>query len=84
MTPLPALSNPVHPSVVLFMQMVAYQYENLNGSGYPHGSEEKDVPIAAQIRCMLRTLFDVLTTHHPNRQAWSIPYALIGVREMGK
>lgn len=70
------IGNPVHPSVVLFMQMVTYQYENLNGSGYPHGLEEKDIPIAAQIVAVANS-FDVLTTHHPNRQAWSIPYALI-------
>ncbi len=70
------IGNPVHPSVVLFMQMVTYQYENLNGSGYPHGLEENDIPIAAQIIAVANS-FDVLTTHHPNRQAWSIPYALI-------
>ncbi|MGY0616013.1 HD-GYP domain-containing protein [Vibrio sp. FJH11] len=70
------VGSPVHPSVVLFMQIVTYQYENLNGSGYPYGLEEKDIPIAAQIVAVANA-FDVLTTHHPNRQAWSIPYALI-------
>ncbi len=70
------IGNPVHPSVELFMQIVTYQYENLNGSGYPYGLEEKDIPIAAQIVAVANS-FDVLTTHHSNRQAWSIPYALI-------
>lgn len=70
------IGSPVHPSVELFMQIVSYQYENLNGSGYPCGLEEQDIPIAAQIVAVANS-FDVLTTHHPHRQAWSIPYALI-------
>ncbi len=70
------IGSPAHPSVDLFMQIVTYQYENLNGSGYPYGLQERDIPIAAQIVAVANS-FDVLTTHHPNRQAWSIPYALI-------
>ncbi|EGR4673700.1 c-di-GMP phosphodiesterase [Vibrio parahaemolyticus] len=70
------IGNPVHPSVTLFLQMITYQYENLNGSGYPYGLKKEAIPIAAQIVAVVNA-FDVLTTHHPYRQAWSIPYALL-------
>ncbi|MCV5961085.1 hypothetical protein OFO30_37450, partial [Escherichia coli] len=66
------IGNPVHPSVTLFLQMITYQYENLNGSGYPYGLKKEAIPIAAQIVAVANA-FDVLTTHHPYRQAWSIP-----------
>ncbi|MFH4561181.1 HD-GYP domain-containing protein [Vibrio diabolicus] len=70
------IGNPVHPSVTLFLQMVTYQYENLNGTGYPYGLTSGDIPIAAQITAVANA-FDFMTTHHPYRQAWSIPYALL-------
>ncbi|EKM31655.1 hypothetical protein VCHENC02_2725 [Vibrio harveyi] len=70
------IGNPVHPSVTLFQQITSYQYENLDGSGYPHGLDRSGIPIAAQIAAVAN-VFDVMTTHHPYRQAWSIPYALL-------
>ncbi|MEH0696531.1 HD-GYP domain-containing protein [Vibrio owensii] len=70
------IGNPVHPSVTLFQQIISYQHENLDGSGYPHGLEHSAIPIAAQIAAVAN-VFDVMTTHHPYRQAWSIPYALL-------
>ncbi len=70
------IGNPAHPSVELFREIITYQYENLNGTGYPYGLEEQDIPIAAQIIAVANS-FDVLTTHHQDRQAWSIPYALV-------
>lgn len=70
------IGNPVHPSVTLFQQIISYQHENLDGSGYPHRLEHSGIPIAAQIAAVAN-VFDVMTTHHPYRQAWSIPYALL-------
>ncbi|MGR5131628.1 HD-GYP domain-containing protein [Vibrio alfacsensis] len=70
------IGNPVHPSVNVFRQIITYQYENLNGSGYPFGLEGSNIPIVAQIVAVANA-FDVMTTHHPYRQAWSVPYALL-------
>lgn len=70
------IGNPVHQSVTIFQQIMAYQYENLDGSGYPYGLSHCDIPISAQI-VATANVFDVMTTHHPYHQAWSIPYALL-------
>jgi HD-GYP domain-containing protein (c-di-GMP phosphodiesterase class II) len=60
---------------------MTYQHENLNGSGYPYGLEDIDIPIAAKI-VAVANVFDVMTTHHPYRQAWSIPYALLELEKL--
>ncbi|KIP73274.1 c-di-GMP phosphodiesterase [Vibrio harveyi] len=75
------IGNPVHPSITLFHQIMTYQHENLNGSGYPYGLENIDIPIAAKI-VAVANVFDVMTTHHPYRQAWSIPYALLELEKL--
>ncbi|MDF2154643.1 HD domain-containing phosphohydrolase [Vibrio sp. CAU 1672] len=75
------IGNPVHPSVILFNQIIAYQYENLDGSGYPYGVQQDLIPVPARI-VAVANVFDVMTTHHPDREASSITSALLDLEKL--
>ncbi|HHX23556.1 MAG TPA: HD domain-containing protein [Thermoanaerobacterales bacterium] len=50
-------------------------HERLNGTGYPQGLKEKEIPLGAAILAVADT-FDALTSDRPYRKAWSAKAAL--------
>ena len=48
-----------------------YHHERWNGSGYPSGLKEKDIPLSARIFAVI-DVWDALTSDRPYRKAWSI------------
>ena len=75
------LKSPNHHCVHLLKDIVAYHHEFLDGSGYPYGLSGEQIPICARI-ITVANIFDALTSHHPHKQARSIPYALLDLEKM--
>ncbi len=75
------LNSPNHHCVNLLRDIVAYHHEFLDGSGYPYGLKGDQIPVCARI-VTVANVFDALTSHHPHKQARSIPYALLDLEKM--
>lgn len=75
------MGAPNHPCVSVLKEIVAYHHEFLDGSGYPYGLTQDDIPISARI-ISVANIFDALTSHHPYKQAWSVPFALLELEKM--
>ena len=57
-----------------------YHHEKWDGSGYPHGLKEEQIPIAARIFSIV-DVYDALTSDRPYRTAWSKEKALRYIHE---
>ncbi|MBD0787535.1 HD domain-containing protein [Vibrio sp. Y2-5] len=75
------MGSPDHPCVAVLKEIVAYHHEFLDGSGYPYGLTQEDIPISARI-ITVANVFDALTSHRPYKQAWSVPFALLELEKM--
>lgn len=75
------LGTPHHSCLAILREIMAYQYEFLDGSGYPFGLNHDQIPIPARI-VSVANIFDALTTHRPYKQARSIPHALLELEIM--
>lgn len=66
-----------HSSKLLQManEIAIYHHEKWDGSGYPHGLKETDIPIEARI-VAIADVFDALTSERPYKKAWSIEDAM--------
>ncbi|GAA4426280.1 two-component system response regulator [Acidovorax lacteus] len=66
-----------HPSGVLQMarDIAAAHHEKWDGSGYPHGLQGEQIPLAARI-VAVADVFDALTSRRPYKAAWTIEQAL--------
>ena len=58
---------------------VRYHHENYDGSGYPEGLKEDEIPQAAQI-IHLVDAFDSMTTNRPYRKALSRKEAFLRIK----
>jgi len=75
------MGSPDHPCVSVLKEIVAYHHEFLDGSGYPYGLTQDDIPVSARI-ITVANVFDALTSHRPYKQAWSVPFALLELEKM--
>jgi len=57
------------------MLAVLYHHERMDGSGYPHGLADAEIPIEARIVAVADT-YDVLTSDRPYRSAFNQSEAL--------
>jgi putative nucleotidyltransferase with HDIG domain len=55
--------------------LILYHHEKLDGSGYPEGLTEKDIPLGARILHVADS-FDSMTSDRPYRKAPGVKYAL--------
>ncbi|TGK01794.1 response regulator [Leptospira langatensis] len=55
-------------------------HEKWDGTGYPNGLKEEEIPMEARI-VALADVFDALTTERPYKKAWEIPDAIEYIRE---
>jgi len=59
-------------------------HEKWDGSGYPHGLKENDIPLAGRIAA-LADVFDALTSERPYKHSWPVEEAVEHInRESGK
>ena len=47
-----------------------FHHEAVNGSGYPAGKQQDEIPLEARI-VAVADVFDALTSHRPYKEAWS-------------
>ena len=76
-----SIGKPSNKSIQTLNQIMLFQGELLDGSGYPNGLLAGDIPIAAHI-VTVANIFDSMTTHKSDRQAWSITFALLELEKM--
>lgn len=62
------LGNMAH--VDILRNIAQYHHEAVNGSGYPEGLKEQQIPIEARI-VAVADVFDALTSRRPYKEAWS-------------
>jgi len=56
-------------------ELVKHHHEKRNGTGYPDGLKEDQIPLGAEI-LSVADIFDALTSDRPYRKAWSIEKAV--------
>lgn len=61
----------LHPS----MEIPTHHHEKWDGSGYPHGLQGEQIPLAARVFAIV-DVWDALTSDRPYRKAWSREKAL--------
>ncbi len=61
-----------------------YHHEKWDGSGYPHGLKQKQIPLYARLFAVI-DVYDALTSNRPYRPAWPKEKAVAYIRdETGK
>lgn len=73
------LGNMTH--VDILRNIALYHHEAINGSGYPEGLKEQEIPIEARI-VAVADVFDALTSCRPYKKAWSNQDAFDYLRRM--
>lgn len=66
--------------LVMARDIATSHHEKWNGTGYPYGLKEKDIPEAGRI-VAVADVFDALTSKRPYKSAWTISDALELIRE---
>ncbi|MFA0415076.1 HD-GYP domain-containing protein [Vibrio renipiscarius] len=71
-----SVGEPNHPSIQLLNQIMRFQSECLDGSGYPYGFKGDEIPLSARI-VSVASRFDAMTTNKSERQALPVQSALL-------
>ncbi|RUM56798.1 MAG: two-component system response regulator [Marinomonas sp.] len=69
------LSNPQSQLVALARSIAITHHEKWDGSGYPKGLKEKEIPLEGRIAA-IADVFDALTSERPYKKAWSVEDAV--------
>ena len=69
------------PDIDILRHITELHHEKIDGSGYPHGYRDEQVPLAARI-VSVSDIFDALTTPRPYKEAWSNPQAVAELEQM--
>jgi putative two-component system response regulator len=75
------LSSPDVPLLELAAEIALSHHERWDGTGYPRGLGETDVPVSGRIVSVADT-FDALTHERPYKRAWSTEEALGELRDL--
>lgn len=68
--------------VDILRNIAQFHHEALDGSGYPKGLKEDEIPIEARI-VAVADIFDALTSNRPYKEAWSNDAAFEALRKLG-
>lgn len=70
--------------IVAAREIAFSHHEHWDGSGYPSGIREDEIPILARV-CSIADVFDALTSPRPYKEAWPLQQAIDWIRgESGK
>lgn len=64
------------PGSSILENIVAYHHERLDGSGYPHGLQDGQIPLEARI-VAVADMLDALTALRPYKDSWTFEEALL-------
>ena len=67
--------------VEILRNIVYHHHEAVDGSGYPAGLADDDIPIEARI-VSVADIFDALTSERPYKRAWSNDQAFEAMRAL--
>jgi HD-GYP domain-containing protein (c-di-GMP phosphodiesterase class II) len=67
--------------ISILRNLVAFHHEFLDGSGYPHGAVQADIPIEARI-VTVADIFDALTSKRVYKEPWTVDAALAALDGM--
>ena len=65
---------------LLAREIAASHHENWDGTGYPNGLREEEIPLSARI-VKVADVFDALTSRRPYKEPWPIERAVEFIRE---
>lgn len=69
------------PYISMLINIIHSHHEKLDGSGYPDGLVDDEIPIEAKIT-IVADIFDALTTVRPYKKAWSNEEAFFELRRL--
>jgi len=61
-------------------EVALYHHERMDGSGYPYGLKDKDIPLSARI-VAVADVVDAMTSHRPYRPAFPLEHAIEEIRQ---
>ena len=67
--------------VDILQNIAEYHHEAVNGSGYPEGKMQDDIPLEARI-VAVADVFDALTSRRPYKEAWSNERAIAKLQQL--
>jgi HD-GYP domain-containing protein (c-di-GMP phosphodiesterase class II) len=67
--------------VDILRNIAEYHHESVNGTGYPDGKSNDDIPLEARI-VAVADVFDALTSRRPYKEAWSNEMAIINLQQL--
>lgn len=73
------LANVADSSILL--NIVAFHHEFMDGSGYPQGLKDNDIPVEARI-VTVADILDALVSHRPYKSNWSIEACIQELKNM--
>ena len=71
---------PLKKTLGMALEIVRYHHEKLDGSGYPDGLKENEIPIGAKIMAVV-DIYDALVSDRPYRKGMTNDQALEIVRQ---
>ncbi|CAH9053877.1 Cyclic di-GMP phosphodiesterase response regulator RpfG [Pseudoalteromonas holothuriae] len=66
--------------MIMARSIALTHHEKYNGTGYPHGLQQEEIPIEGRIAA-IADVYDALTSARPYKQAWSTEAALNYIKE---
>lgn len=69
------------PDIEILRHITELHHEKIDGSGYPHGYRDEQIPLVARI-VSVSDIFDALTSPRAYKGAWSNPQALAELEQM--
>ena len=67
--------------ICILRNIAEYHHEAVNGSGYPDGKSQDEIPFEARI-VAVADVFDALTSKRPYKDAWNNEQAIIKLKEL--
>lgn len=65
----------------LLKNIASYHHEAINGTGYPEGKKNDEIPLEARI-VAVADVFDALTSERPYKKAWSNEKAIATLKQL--
>jgi putative two-component system response regulator len=69
------------PTLQVAERVALHHHERWDGSGYPHGLRDEEIPLCARI-VAVADVYDALTSARPYKAAWSPPEARAEIRRL--